>query len=84
VDGASPCAAVLYTPGFYNPGELAAPVPVVGTQTVNGTTTQDSAASVMVMYQRERYMHPWDNGLSRARLSGLSVYSVDHNKRAIN
>ena len=68
VEGASSCAAVLYTPGFYNPGELGAPVPVVGTQTVNGTTTQDSAAFVMVMYQRERYMHPWDNGLSRARL----------------
>ena len=78
VEGASSCAAVLYTPGFYNPGELGAPVPVVGTQTVNGTTTQDSAAFVMVMYQRERYMHPWDNGLSRARLSGLSVCSVDH------
>jgi hypothetical protein len=44
VEGASSCAAVLYTPGFYNPGELGAPVPVVGTQTVNGTTTQDSAA----------------------------------------
>jgi hypothetical protein len=31
VEGASSCAAVLYTPGFYNPGELGAPVPVVGT-----------------------------------------------------
>jgi hypothetical protein len=78
VEGASSCAAVLYTPGFYNPGELGAPVPVVGTQTVNGTTTQDSAAFVMVVYQRERYMHPWDNGLSRARFSGLSVCNVDH------
>jgi len=46
VEGASSCAAVLYTPGFYNPGELGAPVPVVGTQSVNGTTTQDSAAFV--------------------------------------
>jgi hypothetical protein len=29
VEGASSCAAVLYTPGFYNPGELGAPAPVV-------------------------------------------------------
>ena len=37
-EGASSCAAGLYTPGFYNPGELGAPVPVVGTQTVHGIT----------------------------------------------
>ena len=35
VEGASSCAAVLYNPGFYNPGELGVPVPVVRTQTIN-------------------------------------------------